>query len=130
MRKDYKVTLVDDAYLFESDKKFKVRFIRQFTGGKSGDKVIEVQIDSEKFILKIFKGKNENEIDKHLEFIDLFRNSEYIPCPLIYSVGTLYGDLQGLYVFMEYLDPPYELDSYIASICEKKKKRLKNCTVS
>ena len=120
--------------------------VKSLRGGRSGDSVMLVNIgDSPKnYLLKVFKSedeekkiKNINEITSHLKFMKMF-DSNYMPCPVIYAHGTLSlmpfqtklkkfeesrtkkgKDSENLlFILMEALNPPYELNTYIESVCK------------
>jgi hypothetical protein len=108
-----------------------------FSGGKSGDTVLRIQVGNVKYVLKVFNNykdgkvkseeekKQQDEINRHKDFINLFE--DYKPCPIMYCYGTLETDLKQneidnkkrKYFIMEYSSGP-ELDQHIGSICEGK----------
>jgi len=109
-----------------------------FSGGKSGDTVLRIQVGNVKYVLKVFnnykdrkvkseeeKKQQDDEINRHKDFINLFE--DYKPCPIMYCYGTLETDLnqneidnkKRKYFIMEYSSGP-ELDQHIGSICEGK----------
>lgn len=114
-----------------------------FSGGKSGDTVLRIQVGNVKYVLKVFnnyktvlgqktkktntnKNAQLNEIQRHITFMGLFNG--YKPCPVIYCYGRLRStnprtvDKQNSdqqYFIMEYSSGP-ELDQHIGSICEGK----------
>jgi hypothetical protein len=114
-----------------------------FSGGKSGDTVLRIQVGNVKYVLKVFnnytistlsktkktlenKEAQINEIQRHIAFMGLFNG--YKPCPIIYCYGrlitttertTFKQNLNQQYFIMEYSSGP-ELDQHIGSICDGK----------
>jgi serine/threonine protein kinase len=111
------------------------KVVEQFSGGKSGDDVLLIELGPTNIrcILKIFKNDTVNdtvndtnkksEIDQHLTFIELFKG-RYVPCPSIYCYGKLTNGMNKSYnyVIMEYSDGP-ELNEHIANACDDVKQK-------
>jgi tRNA A-37 threonylcarbamoyl transferase component Bud32 len=132
-----------DFVLTSTDGTINGKVDKIFSGGKSGDTVLRIQVGNVKYVLKVFnnyktvlgqktkktntnKNAQLNEIQRHITFMGLFNG--YKPCPVIYCYGRLRStnprtvDKQNSdqqYFIMEYSSGP-ELDQHIGSICEGK----------
>lgn len=115
---------------------FDVTFVKTFSGGKSGDRVLLVNIDEREYVLKIFsKTKKRDklvsqikEVNEHLDANRLFKNKtqkDYMPCPILYCHGYLsilsdtpdVSDIS-LYMIIEYVKG-VELYSVLEEYCKK-----------
>ncbi len=123
-------------FLFSNGLNTEANRIKTFSGGKSGDNVILIDIDGQQYVLKIFsKGDrqktlaNAKEIDIHKNVMKIF-SKDYMPIPKIYSYGYIKeiefdkkknneDDLR--YIIMELLNPVYELYDYVREKCAGEK---------
>ena len=126
------ITNENKCSLKENNNTYKIKLLKKFSGGKSGDLVYLIKNKNNKYVLKIFmETKSANhEIKLHKKHCQIFGKNSLIP--YLYSEGIIKGipfsDKQSdmkkyRYLIMESINNPTELSDYIRSNCKKVKNK-------
>lgn len=118
----------NNCILKENNNTYKIKLLKKFSGGKSGDLVYLIKNKNNNYVLKIFmETKSANhEIKLHKKHCEIFGKNSLIP--YLYSEGIIQGipfsDKQSdmkeyRYLIMESINNPTELSDYIRSNCNK-----------
>lgn len=127
-------------FTMSDSNEFDIKEIKEFKGGKSGDRVSMIEIQKHNYVLKVFSEGNRDkmimntkEIEIQKEVMNLFEKEyneqEYMLCPVLYCYGYIKeveynkdeSNYDGFlrYIIMELVSPTYELYNYIEEKCNK-----------
>lgn len=121
----------NDCVLKNKNDYYRIKLVKKFGGGKSGDIVYLIKNNNTNYVLKVFMDKKagDHEIKLHKKHCEIFGKKSLVPYlfseGMIKNIPFLEKDenkKEYRYAIMESINDPTELSDYIRSNC----KNLKN----
>ena len=122
----------NDCVLKNQNDNYRIKLVKKFGGGKSGDIVYLIQNNNTNYVLKVFMDKKsgDHEIKLHKKHCEIFGKKFLVPYlfseGMIKNIPFLKKDenkKEYRYAIMESINDPTELSDYIRSNCKKLKNK-------